>query len=106
MSETLTTVEVRFTGMLARALDFGVKDTVTYHLPDPATYGDLLTRVGEQFGERFPDNMWDRQAGDFHDHISALYEGVRLEGPDAPIGDGAEIIFIIGIAGGADLPPA
>jgi len=101
VSETITTVEVRFTGMLARALGFGIHDTQTYHLSSPATYGDLLRRIGEEFADRFPPNTWNAAETNFHGHVTALHHGNRLDAPSDPLTDGAEVVFIIGIAGGA-----
>ncbi|MDO8670286.1 MAG: MoaD/ThiS family protein [Dehalococcoidia bacterium] len=69
-------------------------------LGESATVGDVLREIGARFGDRFPDEVWDRRQGRFASCISAFVDMKDVEDYDAPLGDGSEVLFVTMIAGG------
>lgn len=95
------TIPVRFTGVLARELGISSGQLIHYTLPADARYRDLIGMIRDQYAGSFPDNTWDEEANSFHPHVQALQDGERLAGPDSPLRADTEVIFLVGIAGGA-----
>jgi molybdopterin converting factor small subunit len=90
-------ITVTFVGILAVLIQNG---TVEVHLPQEATYGDLLREIWRQFGRSIPDPLWDRQANAFREPIFAMSSGRAIDSPDTPLTDGEEVKFLTLVAGG------
>jgi molybdopterin converting factor small subunit len=90
-------IAVTFVGILAELIQEG---RVEVHLPQEATYGDLLKEIGRQFGRSIPDPLWDRQANAFKDPIFAVASGRAIDSHDTPLTDGDEVKFLTLVAGG------
>jgi molybdopterin converting factor small subunit len=90
-------ITVTFVGILA---EFIQQETVQVHLPQEATYGDLLKEIWSQFGHSIPDPLWDREANRFKEPIFALANGRAIDSPTTPLTDGEEVKFLTLVAGG------
>jgi len=90
-------IPVTFVGILAELIQNG---TVQVHLPEEATYGDLLKEIWRQFGGSIPDPLWDRQANAFKEPIFAMSSGRVIDSADTPLTDGEEVKFLTLVAGG------
>jgi molybdopterin converting factor small subunit len=90
-------ITVTFVGILAELIREG---TVEVHLPQEATYGDLLKEIWRQFGRSIPDPLWDRQANAFREPIFAMSGGRVIDSADTPLTDSEEVIFLTLVAGG------
>ncbi len=90
-------VTVHLTGIVRHHA--GVKDRA-YELPEGATAGDLLRRVGEDLGHRLPPRMWDAGSKRFHPVIRATRRGTPFLEDGDPLKNGDEIFIISRMAGG------
>ena len=90
-------ITVTFVGILAELIQ---EETVEVHLPQEATYGDLLKEIWRQCGRSIPDLLWDRQANSFKEPIFAMANGRAIDSPDTPLSDGEEVKFLTLVAGG------
>jgi molybdopterin converting factor small subunit len=90
-------IKVTFVGVLAELIREGPVDV---HLPQEATYGDLLKQIGILFGRSIPDPLWNRQANAFKEPIFAVTGGRAIDSPDTPLTDGEEVKFLTLVAGG------
>ena len=90
-------ITVTFVGILAELIQ---EETVEVHLPQEATYGDLLKEIWRQFGRSIPDPLWDRQTNAFKEPIFAMASGRAVDSPDTPLKDGEEVKFLTLVAGG------
>jgi molybdopterin converting factor small subunit len=90
-------VSVTFFGPLAQ---FTGQERVLFDLPEGATYGDLLHAVGQRFGHRLHERMWDREADGFKGGILVLGQGRDHDARDTALLQGEEIKVIPVFAGG------
>ena len=73
---------------------------VRFDLPPGAVYGDLLDRIGQRFGPRFHERIWDAEANTFGPGILSVGQGRDLESRETPLVDGEEIKIVPVFAGG------
>ncbi len=90
-------IMVTFVGILAELIQ---EESVEVHLPQEATYGDLLKEIWRQCGRSIPDLLWDRQANSFKEPIFAMANGRAIDSPATPLTDGEEVKFLTLVAGG------
>ena len=90
-------VKVHFAGLTRHYI--GEKEMV-YELPEGASIGDLLARIGKDYGARLPRQMWDDKNERFHQSIKAARRGSPLAEDDEVLEEGEEIYIISRMAGG------
>lgn len=90
-------VTVMFLGPLAQ---FVGRETVPFDLPDGATYGDLLDDIGNRFGERLHERIWDNEAHAFRAQILVVGTGRDHEARETPLFENEEIKIIPFLPGG------
>ncbi len=69
-------------------------------LAGSATVGDVVREIAARYGDRFPEELWDRRRGCFAPGISAFVDMNDAEDYETPLGDGSEVLFVTMIAGG------
>jgi hypothetical protein len=78
---------------------FGGKP-VGISLPEPATFGDLLDRIGARWGASLPAHLWDARQGVLRGPVVAITEKRPAQDPSMPLHDGQEIDLIKAMVGG------
>lgn len=90
-------VKVRFAGLTRHYI--GEKERV-YELPEGARVGDLLARIGRDYGARLPRQMWNGKTERFHQSIRAARRGSPFTEDNDVLVQGEEIYIISRMAGG------
>jgi molybdopterin converting factor small subunit len=90
-------VTVRFIGPLK---DFVGEESAPFDLPDQATYGALLKEIGQRFGHRFPEKIWDGDSAAFKAGILVMGTGRDLDDPAIQLTEGEEIKVLPMLGGG------
>jgi|YelNatPaOPRAMG01_1025707.scaffolds.fasta_scaffold22630_3 molybdopterin converting factor small subunit len=90
-------VKVSFQGILS---EWAGKQKVEVDLPEEGKFGDLLSELKRLLGTRMPPQVWHGENKNMNPSVWAMRGQERLVDPQAPLKDGEEIIFILGIAGG------
>lgn len=90
-------ITVTFVGILGELIN---EKPFEAHLPQEATYGDLLREIWRQLSHCIPDHLWDGQINAFKDPIMALGRERYLNSPETLLMDGEEVKFLILVAGG------
>ena len=76
------------------------EETVRFDLPKGATFGDLLDDIGDRFGNRFHERIWDPEAKIFKPGILIVGTGRDLDSRDTPLLDDEEIKIVPILGGG------
>jgi molybdopterin converting factor small subunit len=90
-------VRLRVFGVLSSYMG-GSRHSV--ELPEGATLGDLLTEVDCQWGDRLPEQLWDRQAKRFRGAVIVHAGGSDLHDWSARLPEGQEVSILMPMAGG------
>ena len=92
----------RFFGLIGMNLEVSPGEPITFELPDPASYGDLLDIIGARFGSLFPPNVWNAETRSFHPQVVAMGDGRSLAsaGRETPLARDGTATFFVPIAGG------
>lgn len=90
-------VTVVFMGPLA---SYTGEERAEFVLGDGAKFGDLLDRIADRFGNRFPSGLWDGVGGQFKPGVLAIGRAGDLEDRGAPLADGDEIRVVPLVGGG------
>jgi molybdopterin converting factor small subunit len=88
-----------FNGILANYI--GMK-RAEFDLTAGAKYADLLNAIGHNYGEKMPEQLWNKKQVKFEAAILATRDARRLN-PfklGTPLKEGDEINFFISLAGG------
>ncbi len=93
-------VNVRFVGWIAQAMGISQSSTVAIELKPEATLADLLLEIDSRYHDKFPPNTWDDENKQFHEQVQAFQDGTLTREPESKLRDGAEIAFLVSIAGG------
>jgi len=93
-------VSVRFVGLIGRDLGLPPGSVVSIELSGDGTLRDLLCEIDNRFSGRFPPNTWDADERRFHENVQAFQDGLLVREPEEPLRDGAEISFLVSMAGG------
>lgn len=92
----MVTVTVIFFGLLAEQAG---QEKVIYSFPDGALYRDLLRQLGDHFGGRLSERIWDGVEKKFRPGILVVGEGRDFHRPETLLRDG-EVIRILPLMGG------
>ena len=76
------------------------QQTVHFSLPKGSTYGDLLDEIGNQFGNKLHERIWDTQENVFKAGILVVGTGRDLDSRDTSLNDGEEIKIVPILGGG------
>lgn len=90
-------VTVMFFGPLGEQVG---EETVRVDLPKGSTYGDLLDEIGNRFGHKFHERIWDAQEKAFKPGILIVGTGRDLDSRDTSLNDGEEIKIVPILGGG------
>jgi molybdopterin converting factor small subunit len=90
-------VTVRFFGPLGKQAG---QEIVHFDFPKGGTYGDLLDEIGNRFGNRFHERIWDAQKNVFKPGILVIGTGRDLDSRDTSLNDGEEIKIVAVLGGG------
>ena len=90
-------VRVRFAGLFKRYVGEPGRD---FDLPEGSTAGDLLATLGDTYGSRLPDGLWDEGSRTFHKSMRLARVDAGTIGPAEPLRDGDELLVIFALAGG------
>lgn len=90
-------VTVTFIGPM---IEFTGERKVLFSFSDGALFGALLDEFDRHFGDRFPEDMWDRNERFFKKGILVVGMGRDLESRDTPLTDGEEIKIVPAFGGG------
>lgn len=90
-------VTVRFFGLFKR---YAGEAQRVFDLPEGSSAGDLLRRVGEEYGSRLPDHLWDPESGQFHRTVRVSRgKGPTLDKAEE-LQDGEELMLLFAMTGG------
>jgi hypothetical protein len=70
------------------------------HLPEDATYADLMAEIGRRFSGNMPEQLWDREKNAFKKTVQVLGKGRILDAGNISLSEEETITFILMIAGG------
>lgn len=90
-------IKVHFLGILAK---FFQEEAIELDLPGTPTLKDLLAKVGNQYGNLLPSEIWDREKKTFRPTLFIRGKGRDLKTPEEPLLEGEEIYFLLPQAGG------
>ncbi len=90
-------VTVRFFGLFKRYIGEASR---TFELPEGASAGDLLARVGEEYGASLPSDLWDPASRRFHRTVRLSRAGGPFITGSEPLSDGDELLLLFSMAGG------
>lgn len=76
------------------------EESVFLEFSPGATFGDLLKKFHNQYGELIPDGLWDTSKCQFRPGILCVGEGRDMETKETPLKDGETIYLVAHIAGG------
>jgi molybdopterin converting factor small subunit len=77
---------------------FGERELL--ELPDGATLGDLLERIGAEHGERLAGSIWNRKEGRFRGPVVIMVGGRAVKDRATPLQDQAQVNLIKAVVGG------
>lgn len=95
----LTPMRIRV-GLLGILGHYAGCQQVDLELSDRATVAEVVREVARRFGDRFPEEVWERGPGRFAPGISAFVDMAEVEDYGAPLRDGNEVLFVTIMAGG------
>ena len=90
-------VKTRFHGVLA---DWITSETIHFNMEPRSTYGDLLKKIGDQFSNNMPDQLWDEKLAQFKSVVLAVGKDRNFESIDTQLTPNEEIAFYLMLAGG------
>lgn len=90
-------IKIHFLGILA---NFFQADATELDLPGTPTLKDLLVKVGIQYGDLLPPEIWDREKKIFLSTLFIRGKGRDLRIPEESLLDGEEVYFLLPQAGG------
>ena len=90
-------IKVHFLGILAK---FFQVEAIELDLPGTPTLKDLLVKVGNQYGDLLPPEIWDREKKIFLSPFFIRGKGRDLKIPEEYLLDGEEVYFLLPQAGG------
>jgi len=73
---------------------------IIFNFSNGALYGDLLNEIGERFGDRFHERIWNGEEKIFKPGILVVGLGRDLDNRETPLLDGEEIKIIPVLSGG------
>ena len=76
------------------------QETTQFDLPQGGTYGDLLDEIGNRFGNKFHERIWDAKENVFKPGILIVGTGRDLDSRDTSLIDGEEIKIVPILGGG------
>jgi molybdopterin converting factor small subunit len=90
-------IKVHFLGILAKY--FRV-DAAELDLPGTPTLKDLLAKLGNQYGDLLPSEIWDREKKIFPPPLFIRGRGRNLKILEERLLEGEEVYFLLPQAGG------
>ncbi|MGB9700586.1 MAG: MoaD/ThiS family protein [Thermodesulfobacteriota bacterium] len=90
-------VKVLFQGILS---EWAGKKKVEVDLPEYGSLAELILELKRILGTKVPAQVWHGEKKNINPMVWVMRGQERLVDPQAPLKDGEEITFILGIAGG------
>ena len=90
-------IKVHFLGILAKYFQV---DAAELDLPGTPTLKDLLAKLGNQYGDLLPSEIWDGEKKIFPPTLFIRGKGRDLKIPEESLLDGEEVYFLLPQAGG------
>ncbi len=90
-------VTVRFFGLFKQ---YAGEAQHVFDLPVGSSSDDLLHLIGEEYGSRLPDNLWNAETGSFHRSVRLRRNKGPALGKTETLKEGEELLLLFGMAGG------